>query len=78
MGKTKDPDMFADLTTEELRTLADVLDSGSLTAGAAAGIIGEYDTAMDAADIAIDLYATVRHREEAQAGEPELQAEAAP
>ena len=67
--------MFADLTTEELRRLAGVLDSGSLTAGAAAGIIGEYDTAMEAADIATDLYRMARHREEAQAGEPQAEAE---
>jgi hypothetical protein len=72
MGKTKDPEMFADLTTEELRRLGGVLHNGNLTAGAAAAIIGEYDTAMEAADIAIDLYATAR-----QGGGPGRQARAA-
>jgi hypothetical protein len=68
--------MFSDLATEELSTLGDMLSSGGMTAGAAAAIIGELDTAIEITNIAADLHDMARHRAEAEAGEPEPHAEA--
>jgi hypothetical protein len=74
--KEEGPGMVSDLITEELWTLGGMLSSGGMTVGAAVGLYRDYGTAIEILDIAADLHHTARHREEAEAGEPEPHAEA--